>query len=283
MAIGELDYDANQIKKFITFIDNEYLAEILVDNLPGIMNIRTTDGSVYYEHGYPVGGLLVQYGNNTSMGYALNNHLDFKIFYNDESPEVSSIVGFEISPRSIRYSTLNEVPSACQQEKIPSMSIQGKGSRHGPHGVGVDSSLHSGGPRDFQLLRAVAALDDDVGSPLRPLQQQSVHRRDASHPLVQHSELPAGSAVPQRNGRLHRGPHGLPGLRSLQPRRPSLSLSLLSSPPTRTRSWTSKIAAGRWCTPTVSDLPSTASCFSRCCWEADRSSSAWFWAAFSSL
>ena len=117
------------------FIDNEYLAEILVDNLPGIMNIRTTDGSVYYEHGYPVGGILVQYGNNTSMGYALNNHLDFKIYYNDESAEQSSIVGFEIAPRSIRYASLNEVPSACQQEKVPSMSIQGKGASPGPHGV----------------------------------------------------------------------------------------------------------------------------------------------------
>ena len=135
MAIGELDYDEKQVKKFIEFIDNEYLAEILVDNLPGIMNIRTTDGSVYYEHGYPVGGILVQYGNNTSMGYALNNHLDFKIYYNDESAEQSSIVGFEIAPRSIRYASLNEVPSACQQEKVPSMSIQGNGASPGPHGL----------------------------------------------------------------------------------------------------------------------------------------------------
>ena len=80
---GEKDYGSEDIKKFVEFIDNEYLAEVLVDNLPGVINVQTTDGMTYYEHGYPVGGVLVQNGSNDALGYALNNHLDFKIFYNE--------------------------------------------------------------------------------------------------------------------------------------------------------------------------------------------------------
>lgn len=100
-----MDYSEEQVRTFIDFIDNEYLAEILVDNLPGVMSVRTSDGTTYYEHGFPVGGVLVQRDSNTPMGYALNNHLDFKIFYNDkETKDASVIVGFEITPRRYLFS-----------------------------------------------------------------------------------------------------------------------------------------------------------------------------------
>lgn len=102
---GEKDYGSEDIKKFVEFIDNEYLAEVLVDNLPGVINVQTTDGMTYYEHGYPVGGVLVQNGSNDALGYALNNHLDFKIFYNDKEVKDSVvIVGFEIVHRRYFYS-----------------------------------------------------------------------------------------------------------------------------------------------------------------------------------
>ena len=98
--MGEKDYTPDDVRKFTEFIDNEYLAEILVDNLPGVITVQTTDGTTFYEHGYPVGGVLIQNGSSDVLGYALNNHLDFKIFYNDE--EVKDrivIVGFEIAHR----------------------------------------------------------------------------------------------------------------------------------------------------------------------------------------
>ena len=112
-----MDYEAKEVKQFVDFIANEYLAEVLVDNLPGVMKVVTSDNYTYYGHGFPVGG-------------ALNNHLDFKIFYNEKEIKDSYvIVGFEITPRSVRYNSKEEVSSMCGQQKVPSMSIQGKGSK----------------------------------------------------------------------------------------------------------------------------------------------------------
>ena len=75
------------------------MAEILVDNLPAVMNIRLDDNSVYYERGYPIGGLGVKKDSSTPLGHAINNHLDFTIMYNEESKEGFEIVGFEVTPR----------------------------------------------------------------------------------------------------------------------------------------------------------------------------------------
>lgn len=114
------------------------MAELLVDNLPGVMRVKVSDEHSDYEHGFPVGGVLVQMGNSTVMGYALNNHLDFKIYVNDKEAENAFvIVGFEISPRrfchlfliicSIYYKSRDDVPTMCSKEKVPAMSIRGKG------------------------------------------------------------------------------------------------------------------------------------------------------------
>lgn len=127
---GEKDYDTEDIKKFVDFIDKEYLAEIIIDNLPGVITIQTNDGTTYYEHGYPVGGILVQNGNSDVLGYALNNHLDFKVYYNDQEVKDSAvIVGFEIVHRSVRYASKEEVAQMCGKDKVPAMSIQGKGAQ----------------------------------------------------------------------------------------------------------------------------------------------------------
>lgn len=100
MVAGEKDYSTEDVNKFIDFIDNEYLAEILIDNLPGVITIQANDGMTYYEHGYPVGGILIQSGSSDVLGYALNNHLDFKVYYNDQEEKDSFvIVGFEIAHR----------------------------------------------------------------------------------------------------------------------------------------------------------------------------------------
>ena len=64
------------------------------------MNVHISDDTTYYEHGYPIGGVLVKQGNDKPIGYALNNHLDFTVMYNEqESKDGFVIVGFEISPR----------------------------------------------------------------------------------------------------------------------------------------------------------------------------------------
>lgn len=138
--VSEMDYDPKDVKKFTEFISNEYLAEVLVDNLPGVMKVVTSDNYTYFGHGYPVGGALVHFGNSSVVGYALNNHLDFKIFYNNKEVKDSIlIVGFEVTPRSVRYSSKEEVSSMCGMQKVPSMSIQGKGSK-------VENDVHLSTP-----------------------------------------------------------------------------------------------------------------------------------------
>ena len=85
---------------FVDFINNEYTGEILVDNLPGVMRMTDKEGKVEYDHGYPIGGVVVQKENSSVVGYAINNHLDFNIYVNDKEAENSFvIVGFEMTPR----------------------------------------------------------------------------------------------------------------------------------------------------------------------------------------
>lgn len=99
VVIGEKDYDEKEVDMFVDFINNEYTGEVLVDNLPGVMRMTDKENKVEYYHGYPVGGVLVQPGNN-SVGYAINNHLDFNIYVNGREAENSFvIVGFEMTPR----------------------------------------------------------------------------------------------------------------------------------------------------------------------------------------
>ena len=100
VVIGEKDYDEKEVDMFVDFINNEYTGEILVDNLPGVMRMTDKEGNVEYEHGYPIGGVLVQTGNSSVVGFAINNHLDFNIYVNDKEAENAFvIVGFETTPR----------------------------------------------------------------------------------------------------------------------------------------------------------------------------------------
>ena len=105
VVVDEMDYDQSQVSQFVDFIDNEYTAELLIDNLSGVMRVTMSDEYSDYEHGFPIGGVLVHVGNGSVMGYALNNHLDFKIYVNEKDAENSLvIVGFEIAPRRFFYS-----------------------------------------------------------------------------------------------------------------------------------------------------------------------------------
>ena len=147
-----MDYDQSQVSQFVDFIDNEYTAELLIDNLSGVMRVAMSDESSDYEHGFPIGGVLVQVSNGSMMGYALNNHLDFKIYVNEKDAENSLvIVGFEIAPRrffcsfyiiySIQYNSKDDVPTLCSAKTVPAMSIRGKGV-HETDGVCLANWIH---------------------------------------------------------------------------------------------------------------------------------------------
>ena len=105
---GEAEYDEKDIEQFIQAINNEYVVELLVDNLPGKMEVRNKDGFVQQLTGFPVGGTLLSKETDRELGYALNNHLDFTIYLNDkEIRDVYTVVGFDITPR--RYVFLSYI------------------------------------------------------------------------------------------------------------------------------------------------------------------------------
>lgn len=100
LIAGEANYDEFDIDRFIHFIQDEYTAELLLDNLPGVMEVRTKEGLVRHLTGFPVGGVLLSKNTGLEMGYALNNHLDFTIHVNDHDVrDTLTVVGFDITPR----------------------------------------------------------------------------------------------------------------------------------------------------------------------------------------
>lgn len=71
--------------------------------------MRTKDGLIQHLTGFPVGGTLLSKDTDRELGYALNNHLDFTIYLNDnEIRDVNTVVGFDITPR--RYALLSNFP-----------------------------------------------------------------------------------------------------------------------------------------------------------------------------
>ena len=111
-------YTIDDVKKFVEKIKNEYnvnwwalvalpcacfplrshVATVaacrILDNLPAAATGITTDGSVLYSHGFPVGGRELDTG-----AYFLYNHVRMRILYHT-SPEYVGvrIVGFEVHP-----------------------------------------------------------------------------------------------------------------------------------------------------------------------------------------
>ena len=105
--------------------------------------MHVSDDTTYYEHGFPIGGVLVKQGSDKPIGYALNNHLDFTVMYNEkESKNGFVIVGFEIKPRrfvhmtvshsfSVYYTDSDSVQKMCNKDHVPFMVIQGEALRKG--------------------------------------------------------------------------------------------------------------------------------------------------------
>lgn len=125
---GSMDYSSDDITEFIKYIDDEYLGQIYVDGFAGFVKMTTPDGKVFMEQGYPVGGVLVNQGNTDPIGYAINNHIDFVVHYNDEEKSGQvTIVGFEMVPRSIHYKDEASVPTVCHQSPAPTMALRKSG------------------------------------------------------------------------------------------------------------------------------------------------------------
>jgi len=116
-------YDEEEIAAFSLMAEEDYRANLLLDNLPVAMSIfhDTEDGQTIkaYETGYPLGhvdrptdadGAPLPLDPAVPAPVFLFNHLRFTVLYNaDSAREGMRVVGFEVEPFSVKHSHVNEV------------------------------------------------------------------------------------------------------------------------------------------------------------------------------
>jgi hypothetical protein len=113
-------YDVEEVKKFVKKIDNQYnvnwyvddllarrasVSEVtrclcrMLDNLPAAATGITTDGSILYSHGFPVGGRELD-----TDAVFVYNHVNMTIHYHLSKEYTGArIVGFEVHPMRYVY------------------------------------------------------------------------------------------------------------------------------------------------------------------------------------
>jgi len=101
-------FNAKMVNKFVRRIENEYVVNLLVDNLPAATEVQIQDGGgilPVYEHGYPIGGAIISPGKKKNTHF-LNNHLRMTIKWHQPEgmgKEGHRIVGFLVEPFSVKH------------------------------------------------------------------------------------------------------------------------------------------------------------------------------------
>jgi len=112
-------YQKGDIAKFTTMIDEKYVVNWIMDNLPAAYRTMKDHLDVaYYQHGFPVGDVvLVTNGKKPSKGdvkrHFVNNHVDIRIDHHqpvsmvgsDPDVRVSRVVGLIVEPFSVKHVT----------------------------------------------------------------------------------------------------------------------------------------------------------------------------------
>mmetsp|Transcript_47998 Transcript_47998/g.112032 ORF Transcript_47998/g.112032 Transcript_47998/m.112032 type:complete len:613 (-) Transcript_47998:77-1915(-) len=96
----ENDLNARDQNKFKSMIDDDYMINWMVDNLPAATKYKTvTKGDSIYIEGFPIG--LVDKAHK----YYINNHVTLKLKYHEDANIFDGfrIVGFEVDPRPIAH------------------------------------------------------------------------------------------------------------------------------------------------------------------------------------
>lgn len=92
----------SEIDMFKQMIDSEYRVHWLLDNLP--VAVRN-DELGYVSRGYPVGFIATTPSQKKARHY-LFNHVRILVKYNENAEGLSTIVGFEVIPFSIKVITI---------------------------------------------------------------------------------------------------------------------------------------------------------------------------------
>ncbi|KMZ59735.1 Transmembrane 9 superfamily protein member [Zostera marina] len=99
-------FTAESAKNFKEKIDDEYKANMILDNLPVAVRRQMRESQqLSYEHGFRVGfKSAYATGGDKDEKYFINNHLSFTVMYHkDVDSEDARIVGFEVKPKSVKH------------------------------------------------------------------------------------------------------------------------------------------------------------------------------------
>lgn len=130
--------DLDGLSRTKELIRHGYVAEWIVDNLPGAMSFQTTDKmSKYYVAGFKIGEEVASVRGEQPQ-YILNNHVTLVVRYHrapGKSGEQGNkvIVGFEVFPRSITASGRDEsgIPTGILDEQKPFLLVPRSNSTSG--------------------------------------------------------------------------------------------------------------------------------------------------------
>jgi transmembrane 9 superfamily protein 2/4 len=110
-------YKKADIDKFVSMIEESYVVNWIMDNLPAAYRTVVDHKDVaYYQRGFPLGGrvLLTNSGKKETIKHYVNNHVDIRVDYHnpkplglldDSSEEVSRVVGLIVEPFSVKHKT----------------------------------------------------------------------------------------------------------------------------------------------------------------------------------
>jgi transmembrane 9 superfamily protein 2/4 len=115
------EVDRDGLKRTRDLIRDGYVAEWILDNLPGATSFQTTDKSrKYYAAGFKIGEEIIE-SPGAEPRYFLNNHVTLVVRYHkapgkDGEQGKKVIVGFEVFPKSIESGNRTEtgLPSDIQ-------------------------------------------------------------------------------------------------------------------------------------------------------------------------
>ena len=108
-------YSHKDLKKFTSFVKNDYRVHWVLDSMPAAMPVATVQGATEYSIGFPLGY------RDADLNVFLNNHVSITIrYYNqtDSVPPTARIVGFEVIPASIPTSSGSKCKTANSKLKI---------------------------------------------------------------------------------------------------------------------------------------------------------------------
>ncbi|PKA63920.1 hypothetical protein AXF42_Ash004930 [Apostasia shenzhenica] len=103
--VCKITLNGKQVKDFKEKIEDEYRVNMILDNLPLVVPLKSLDQdtSTVYQQGYHV-GVKEQHTGRKDEKYFIYNHLSFQVKYHkDEQTDLARIVGFEVKPFSVKH------------------------------------------------------------------------------------------------------------------------------------------------------------------------------------